>query len=102
MRGAVTDPFLVLHDDFEAREQAAQPALPDQPGAAVAAAAAAGVKATGMASVVVAGVDWEIRLHAALEARATRGDPHAALRIVVGEHNLSSQPVDCRELGPVR
>ena len=92
--GAIADPFLVLYDDFEAQEQAG---LPDQPRAASAAAAA--VKTTRMAPVVVAGNDWETQLGAALEARSTSGGPHATLRIVVGEHNLStSRRVDCRGL----
>ena len=92
--GAIVDPFLVMYDDFEAREQAG---LPDQPGAA--SAAAADVKTTRMAPVVVAGDNWEIQLRAALEARSTRGGPHTALRIVVGEHSLSTRRrVDCRGL----
>ena len=84
----------MLHDDFEARAQAG---LPDQPGAASAAAAA--VMKTKMARVLVAGDDWEAQLRAALQARATRGAPHASLHLVVGEHNLSaSRRVDCRQL----
>ena len=92
--GARPDPFLVLHDDFEARAPAG---LPDQPGAASAAAAA--VMKTKMARVLVAGDDWEAQLRAALQACATRGAPHASLHLVVGEHNLSaSRRVDCRQL----
>ena len=83
-----------LARDFEARAQAG---LPDQPGAASAAAAA--VMKTKMARVLVAGDDWAAQLRAALQARATRGAPHASLHLVVGEHNLSaSRRVDCRQL----
>ena len=85
---ASPDPFLVLHDDGEEQEQAAQADV--HPGAAAAVAATAATKAAGTVLVVVAGDDWEVQLHAALEARSNRGGPYAALRIVVGEHNLSS------------